>query len=397
MSSKPIQQSIDIDIESLRSELHDIEERERELESLLAASIPGAADEASEVLPHSSEGGVVPNTFVLTPDIQAKLNVATNTFTNERTAFELEHSKFTKKIQAHIGTIESMSNGIGQLNTLQGNCDAVLRFIDDYSAITSCLSSVSDSSDAAQASEDQRQRIRSDFQAAVDLVVRFGALMSRSVYKASADNLERMASYRDLVRTELVGALKAELKDSTSKKFVELQRFSKMLGKVYVSEGDATAFLPTLVKLLKAQLVTSLSSATESATTQESSQNAIQTHEKRFKALLNAAYSLLLVYRSLIFEFSIENPEENKDLNEIIRQGRHAAMAELLEACDRAGVSILSQCLNHAVAKVLGKTSTAMEVPEMVWPPPKGVEEHFQVAADELQKMNEFLNFVALM
>ena len=351
-----------IDVGKLKAELRNLHERERELDDALSKIIPrNAAANTTVNTPTdaSPDSDSDPARLALlpqfTPEIDAKLRTARMVFDAEQPVFSRSHEALSAKVSAHVETIESISDKISRLDTLQGNCDAVVTYIDDYVALTECLAtvqnkgfglaepqtadsdtgSVGNGGSGSSADPDPG----TDLHAAVELLVKFHTLSSKSMYKADEESLRKMDKYHKQVHSALVGQLTLALETCCEVAGVsansaeaatalrQARQLALLMGRLSDTGEDPDAVVEELVQLMVPPMRRRLAGghgnsrsgsgngSEHSSTSTSKSKSAVaselgavnlatvEAHEKFFKDLLNVSHFFVQQYGTLVFQF----------------------------------------------------------------------------------------------
>ena len=389
----------------------------------------------------------------LNASIASKIQHARQVFDQEAGRFDLTHKQFRTKISEHVQTIVSISDEVGRLDSLQGNCDAVMVYIDDFVELTNYLETVSQESPHSR--EEQATAIAANLDGAVDLVVKFNALSQRSMYRADPTSTGRMKAYQDGVEAVLVAELKAAIEEScgsssasdAAQAHERVQRLALLLGQVLhacgkksagqhtdcaentpMEEGGinaaAEAFLPSLVDFMKPAMRSALASAgirgddvgdeqSDSGKTTTQSLVTIEAHEHAFRDLLNLAHGFIRRFGLLVLNFgSVPSGRPNNESlapNSSLVDARYAALKEIVGICDLAGAELLGRGLrfiDEEVKRMIRPNSArgrAISSPrELVWEGSSGRnkskdQEYFSVGTEQLHEMDNFLYFLAHM
>lgn len=421
-SRRPGRQEVaQIDVDKLRTELARLERREAEVDAFLdeallrsssvvsqtlslSSSNPSPFPASSSSSSSSSSSRSVSKSADLTASIASKIQHAHQVFDQESAFFHRAHTQFRSKISEHVQTIVSISDEVGRLDSLQGNCDAVMVYIDDFVELTNYLETVSKES-SPDSPEEQAAAIAANLDGAVDLVVKFNALSQRSMYRADPKSTERMRAYQHGVEAVLVDELKAAIEEScgssssssvasdVAQAHERVKRLALLLGRVLHACGkgavveqrqnstatagkdnpavergrvnaSAVAFLPTLVDFMKPAMHSALASAgirgrnesdgdersnSDGDRTTTQSLVTIEAHEHAFRDLLNLAHGFIRRFGLLVLNFgsipSSRPHDKSSASDSALVDARHAALQEIVGICDLAGAELLGRGL----------------------------------------------------
>ena len=381
-NSNRTQMATTINLQLLQRQVQQLNERESDLELALnqimvSGSVQNSTDEQEQQQYQNSEQ--------LPPEIFSQLQNSKSVYQTQYPAFVAAQATLTDKVNNHAQTIETISNEVNHLDLLKINCDAVVHYIDDFLAFEKCLKAVSQST---ATDEEHSQAIRQDFSAAVDLVVKYHDLSSRSLYKADGTSVKQMQLYQSHVASELHEALQNALEDFSvhcglgdNSTFTEVIRLARLLQRMPSQTNNGDSFLTELLQMASPFITKRLQNKEhiEVGDNPQRETPQIELLERRLKDVLNVSFDFIRCYGGLVLRMAGGSDQ--------------SAYYGVMNVCDTESADVLSEIIAFVDNECKRLTDSTGRVAQLEWP--STLQE--SVGTDRLHHIDHLLNIVALM